>query len=38
MPTFVEMDERTALSTQMEETVGPVILSSRSSRTKPISC
>jgi heme-degrading monooxygenase HmoA len=26
MPAFVEMDERTALSTQMEETVGPVIL------------
>ena len=26
MSAFVEMDERTPLSTQMEETVGPVIL------------
>lgn len=26
MPAFVEMDERTPLSAQMEETVGPVIL------------
>jgi heme-degrading monooxygenase HmoA len=26
MPTFVEMDERTALSAQMEQPVGPVIL------------
>jgi heme-degrading monooxygenase HmoA len=26
MPAFVEMDERTPLSTQMEEKVGPVIL------------
>jgi hypothetical protein len=26
MPTFVEMDEQTTLSRQIEETAGPVIL------------